>query len=83
MGNGNNIETYSIAVENAKRMVESAKANLEQAKRGSNYKNAIKNISFDGRKGNSYDYAVYEAKKRLKEAQERLKKEKERVKNSK
>lgn len=81
MGSGNNLETYKIAVENAKQRLQSAKSSLEQAKRGGNYDNALKNNgTSDGRKLNSYDYAVYEAEKHLKECEERLAKEEKRVK---
>ena len=59
-------------VNSAQRDVDAAKANMATAKSNGNYKRALKNNSYNGKKGNSYDVNLWRAQERLAKAKERL-----------
>lgn len=69
-------------VESMKRNLEAQKAAREQAKRNGNYKRSSKNIRFDNKTGNNYDYNVWIAEENLKRAKENLKRGKENLKKA-
>ena len=59
-------------VDSAQRDVNTAKANIATAKNSGNYQRALKNNSYNGKKGNSYDVELWRAQDNLKKAEERL-----------
>ena len=66
------VERAKNDVETAKREVETAKANIATAKSSGNYQRSLKNNSYNGKKGNNYDYNLWTAQDKLKKAEERL-----------
>ncbi len=81
MGGSSPLAGYEAAVRRAEANLESTLRNREEAKRVGNYKNATKNIKYNGIKAmNSYDAKVYDAKRELKEAKARLAEAKKRYK---
>ena len=59
-------------VDSAQRDVNTAKANIATAKNSGNYQRALKNNSYNGKKGNSYDVELWRAQESLAKANERL-----------
>ena len=66
------VERAQRDVNSAQRDVNAAKANIATAKSSGNYQRAAKNNSYNGKKGNSYDYNLWQAQERLAKAKERL-----------
>lgn len=70
-------------VRQAEQALEARKRDRDSAKKSNNYKNASKNISFNGKVGNSYDYNIWLAQELVKRRKAELAEAKKRANEAK